>query len=147
MQLGLAAIASLNCSIIFSGAQPENCGLRSTPSDSAASFGAGLTRERRAVAGVAAHLHIHHQALADRIGRGRSRGGQRRHGDARQKQLRKTHSVSPFPFGSASGDGPLLFVAIRRHGRPPNLRNEPQPGEERVPALGFVDIHVEDDRR
>ena len=38
MQLGLAAIASLNWLIIVSGAQAENCGLSSTPSASAASF-------------------------------------------------------------------------------------------------------------
>ena len=32
-------------------------------------LGAGLAGERRAVAGVAAHLHVHHEPFADRIGR------------------------------------------------------------------------------
>ncbi len=37
MQVGFAAIACLNCSIIFSGAQPENCSFSlSTPSAFAA---------------------------------------------------------------------------------------------------------------
>src|SRR5574337_550672 len=38
MQFGLAASASLNWAIIFSGAQAENCDLSSTPSASAACF-------------------------------------------------------------------------------------------------------------
>ena len=49
--------------------------------------GAGLAGERRAVAGIAAHLHVHHQALADRIAP-RPRPATSRHrgrGDADQK--------------------------------------------------------------
>ncbi len=47
-------------------------------------LGAGLAGERGAVAGVAAHLHIHGQALADRVGgqRRAETSEQRRRGDA-----------------------------------------------------------------
>ena len=67
MQVGLAATASLNWLIIVSGAQAENCSLSVDAERLGGLRGAGLAGERRAVAGVAAHLHVHREALADRI--------------------------------------------------------------------------------
>ena len=99
MQFGLAATASLNWLIMVSGAQAENCALRSTPSACGGLRGAGLAGERGAVAGVAAHLHVHGDALADQVvGRGGADAGQR----APPRRLRpeaifvKLMVVSPF---------------------------------------------------
>ena len=69
MQFGLAATASLNWLIIVSGAQAENCSLRLTPKRLGGLLGAGLAGQRRPVAGIAAHLHVHRQALAERAPR------------------------------------------------------------------------------
>jgi len=85
--------------------------------------GSRLSSERRAIAGVAAHLHIHDQAFPDRIGRG-SRIRDRQNcarGDADQKQIGQTHVRL-----SLSCLGPLLrqprfYSEVRI---PPNLPSE-----------------------
>ena len=141
MQFGLAATASLNWLIIVSGAQAENCSLRSTPSASAACFGAGLAGERRAVAGVAAHLHVHDEALADRVGRRRRRRRARPPRRRRPEALRQSHVRSSLcVFGPPLRRAPPYSAASR-----PNAPEAPQAGEERLPALRFVDVEVEDD--
>ncbi len=82
---------------------------------------ARLTRERRPVAWVAAHLHVHHQALADRIGRSRHRSRREpRRGDADQKKLDQTHVRFSLAYSGRLAGGPSLFGRAP----PPNLPND-----------------------
>ena len=68
MQFGLAATASLNWLIMVSGAQAENCALRSTPSASAACF-APVWRASVAPSPALPPICMYiDEPLADRIG-------------------------------------------------------------------------------
>ena len=86
MQFGLAATASLNWLIMVSGAQAENCSLQLDAERRGGLRGAGLAGERRAVAGVAAHLHVHDEARAGRILRERRAGAEQQRGGRRADQ-------------------------------------------------------------
>ena len=91
---------------------------------------AGLAGQRRPVAGVAAHLHVHHQPFADRIGGpGRRYGGDKRsRADADKKMSAKTHvrcSLSSSPV-AGEGAGDLYSEALDRDAEAP-----PNPGIER----------------
>ncbi len=106
--------------------------------------GAGLTGERRSVAGVAAHLHVHDQAFADRIGgRGHTDAGQqRRCGHAGQQQFRYLHSCSlPPDLHRARRRVPLFSRAGAAE-----ILGKTDARKERPTALRLIDIEVEDDR-
>jgi hypothetical protein len=63
----------LNWLIIVSGAQAENCSFSGHAERLGGSGRAGLAGERRAVAGVAAHLHVHGEPRARRLVLGQHR--------------------------------------------------------------------------
>ena len=146
MQVGLAASASLNWLIIVSGAQAENCAFSVDPERLGGFLRAGLAGERRAVAGVAAHLHVHREPLAERVGgAGAGAGRERRRGDAGQKKMRHRRMfVSP------------LHVSGRLYRRTPSFFSRSYPAEsaERPQMCannarrrcGSSDVEIEDDR-
>ena len=146
MQSGLAATASLNWLIMVSGAQAENCSLRSTPKAAAACAGAGLAGEGGAVAGVAAHLHVHGQAVADHLGRGGAGIGEHRDGGGAGEKFLVSFMSRSLPFYASpvtargcrrgSAGSPRYRRLRRRIPSEPHAREEGARGAGARPCRG-----------
>ena len=111
--------------------------------------GAGLAGERGAVAGVAAHLHVHGEAFADQSRPKRCRPpASSRDGGARQAVILV---MVMFVFSLCLFTAPRAVLA-RPAGCHSAERMRPNPCDERMPReegaapLRLVDIEVEDDR-